>query len=192
AYKDDVYSVSDAENQLNSIEANMKTLENQMRETSSDIESVKEEQNNLFNSILRTMNEKYKLVDPLGNIEFDNIFTKKTETYSGSEQTIYHLVKVYSLARILNHEYPIVVDSFRAEDLSTKKEKAILDLFHKLDIQVILTTTLKREEIGKYDKQEFNFVNHIDYSNHSPSKILQSKYVEEFKKLIEDFSINFD
>ncbi|KGX90036.1 MULTISPECIES: AAA family ATPase [Pontibacillus] len=191
AYKDDVLSVSDAENKLNSIEDDLKKLENQKKEASNDIEGVKEEQNNLYYSILSTMNESYNSVDPLGNIEFDNIFTKKTETYSGSEQTIYHLVKVYSLAKILKHDYPIVVDSFRAEDLSTKKEKVILDLFKKLDTQIILTTTLKSEEIGKYDKKEFDFINHIDYSNHSPSKILQSRYVDEFKKLLGGFSINF-
>jgi len=190
AYKDDVYSVSDAENKLNSIEVDIKKLENQLREASNDKEVVKEEQNNLFDSILKTMNKSYKSVDSLGNIEFDNIFTKKTETYSGSEQTIYHLVKIYSLAKILSHDYPIVVDSFRAEDLSTKKEKVILEIYHKLDNQVILTTTLKNEEIGKYDKKEFDFINHIDYSNHSPSKILQSKYVNEFKKLLVNFAVN--
>ncbi|PAK33148.1 hypothetical protein CHI08_26280, partial [Peribacillus simplex] len=151
---------------------------------------VKEEQYNLLNAILNKMNENYELVDPLGNLEFDSIFTKKTEVYSGSEQTIYHLVKVYSLAKILDHSYPIVVDSFRAEDLSTDKEKVILDLFLKLNTQVILTTTLKSEEIGKYDKKEFNFINHIDYSNHSPSKILQSQFVDEFKKILMNFAIN--
>lgn len=141
AYKDDVYSVSDAENKLNSIEKNINKLENQMKEASNDLEVVKEEQHSLLKAILRKMNENYKLVDPLGNLEFDSIFTKKTEVYSGSEQTIYHLVKVYSLAKILNHGYPIVVDSFRAEDLSTEKEKVILDLFHKLGTQVISKTS---------------------------------------------------
>lgn len=190
AYKDDVFSVSDAENKLNSIEINIEKLENQLREASSDIETVKEKQSALFNEILSTMNDNYKLVDPLGNIEFDSIFTKKTEVYSGSEQTIYHLVKVYSLANILSHDYPIVVDSFRAEDLSTEKEKIILDLFLKLNIQLILTTTLKNEEIGKYDKKEFYFVNHIDYSNHYPSKILQSSYVADLKKILINFALD--
>ncbi|MCY8341783.1 hypothetical protein MOC69_10850 [Bacillus haynesii] len=190
AYKDDVYSVSDAENKLNSIEDNIKQLENQMKEASNSKEVVKEQQHNLLNAILSSMNANYKLIDSSGNLEFDSIFTKKTEVYSGSEQTIYHLVKVYSLAKTLNHGYPIVVDSFRAEDLSTEKEKIILDLFHKLNAQVIFTTTLKSEEIGKYDEKGFNFINHINYSNHSPSKILQSRYVIEFKKLLLNFSVH--
>lgn len=190
AYKDEVYSVSDAEKKIKSIEDNINILENQMKEASTDIEVVKEEQHNLLNAILSKMNENYKIIDPSGNLEFDSIFTKKTEVYSGSEQTIYHLVKIYSLAKILNHAYPIIVDSFRAEDLSTEKEKVILDLFHKLNTQVIFTTTLKSEEIGKYDKKEFDFINHINYSNHSPSKILQPRYVNEFKKFLVNFSLN--
>lgn len=136
------------------------------------------------------MNETYKLIDPSGKLKFENIFTKKTEVYSGSEQTLYHLIKIYSFSKVLGHDFPIVVDSFRAEDLSTEKEKVILELFSKLNKQVIFTTTLKKEEIGKYTKEEFDFVNLIDYSNNSPSKILQPSYVEDFKKILEDFSID--
>lgn len=77
---------------------------------------------------------------------------------------------------------PVIVDSFRAEDLSTEKELIVLDLFSKLDIQVIFTTTLKTEEVGKYD--DMKVINHIDYSNHTASKILSINYLEEFQKLI--------
>ena len=55
---------------------------------------------------------------------------------------------------ILKHEFPIVVDSFRAEDLSTGKENAVLDIAKKYKDQIIFTTTLKSEEIGKYDMME--------------------------------------
>ena len=117
-----------------------------------------------------------------------NLFSQKVIKYfSGSEATVYHLVKLYSFAKILNHHLPIIVDSFRAEDLSTEKELIVLDLFSKLDQQVIFTTTLKTEEVGKYDK--LKTINHIDYSNHIASKMLSKKYLEEFRKLAKDFSI---
>ena len=44
------------------------------------------------------------------------IFLQKTEIFSGSEATEFHLSKMYVLAKVLQHPYPIIVDSFRAED----------------------------------------------------------------------------
>ena len=87
----------------------------------------------------------------------------------------------------MGHNYPIVVDSFRAEDLSTEKEKMVLKVCKSLGNQVILTTTLKQEEIGKYDSQEG--INHISYFSHAPSKILDIKYVSEFMGIMSDFSL---
>ena len=52
---------------------------------------------------------------------------------------------------------------------------------------LILTTTLKKQEIGKYDNT--NDINHIDYKNNLPSKILSKFYLPEFKMIIAGFSI---
>lgn len=188
-YKKDIFSVSEAEEKLKDIDDKISTLESQITDSLLSEDMFKSIQQDLIKEILISMNEEYRIVDPLGNLEFDSIFTKKTEVFSGSEQTIYHLVKVYSLAKISKHKFPIIVDSFRAEDLSTEKEKAILDIFSNLQNQIIFTTTLKNEEIGKYDSDEFNFINHIDYSNHSPSKILTAAYIDDFKKILSNFSI---
>ena len=43
------------------------------------------------------------------------------------------------------------------------------------------------EELGKYDALEG--VNHINYLSHTPSKILDSRYVPEFKVLMTNLSI---
>lgn len=56
-----------------------------------------------------------------------------------------------------------------------------------IDKQVILTTTLKHEEIGKYD--DLPDVNHINYQSHTPSKILDGAFVESFVALLNDLSI---
>ncbi|WP_260871054.1 hypothetical protein [Paenibacillus xylanexedens] len=133
------------------------------------------------------MNDTYSKIDPSGNLEFESIFTKSNQIFSGSEATIYHLVKLYSFAKVLQYNLPVIVDSFRAEDLSTEKELIVLDIFSKLNVQVILTTTLKAEEVGKYNSMQF--LNHIDYSKHTASKILGEEHLNEFRALVEKFSL---
>ena len=79
------------------------------------------------------------------------------------------------------------MDSFRAEDLSTEKEHIVLNLFSNVKNQVILTTTLKKEEANKYDK--FPEINVIDYTNHKTNKLLSKNYLKDFKKLLTNLNI---
>ncbi len=51
----------------------------------------------------------------------------------------------------------------------------------------VFTTTLKHEEMGKYDSLEG--VNHINYLSHTPSKILDRQYVDDFVKLMNSLSV---
>ena len=61
------------------------------------------------------------------------------------------------------------------------------DTSKSINNQVILTTTLKHEELGKYDSIEG--VNHINYISHIPSKILDGRYVADFLGLLSALSI---
>lgn len=97
------------------------------------------------------------------------------------------MVKLFALQFVLRHNFPIVIDSFRAEALSTDKENFVLEISKSTGNQVILTTTLKREEIGKYDA--LPDLNHINYQAHTPSKILNNTYVEKFVALLSNLSI---
>lgn len=151
-------------------------------------QSKREQQLAIVVATLNEMNSIYETIDPHGNLHFDDLFTKKDEVYSGSEATIFHLTRLYALSKILNHKYPIVVDSFRAEDLSTTKENIVLDLYKALPNQVIFTTTLKLEELGKYDSR--TDIHHIDYKDHAPSKMLSTSYVDDFCELLRSLSIN--
>ena len=81
----------------------------------------------------------------------------------------------------------IIIDSFRAEDLSTNKEAIVIDMFKEFENQIIFTTTLKSEEMGKYDY--ISDIHHIDYKNHLPSKLLNDSYVTEFISLLQNMSI---
>lgn len=188
AYKKDIFSVADAEIRIREIDKQIATLNTQMQINTNTSQAKKEKQTSILNLIIQIMNDTYHLVDPTGNLYFDGLFTKKDETYSGSEATVFHLVKLYAICKALNHNYPIIVDSFRAEDLSTTKETIIIDIYSKITNQVIFTTTLKAEELGKYD--QMHNIHHIDYKDHIASKMLTSDYLPEFKQIMSSLSIN--
>ncbi|MET7018197.1 hypothetical protein [Bacillus mycoides] len=185
-YKKDLFNAADADEKITDIDIKI----NEIKSVISNFEATKKSnsatEKELIERILEMMNSIYKEHEPAGTLKFENLFTKKSETYSGSEQTIFYLLKMYVFQQITKHSYPIIVDSFRSEDLSTEKEKIFLELFYEIGNQIIFTTTLKEEEVGKYDREEFNFINHIDYSNHTPSSILKSKYRYYFKTILNE------
>ena len=190
AYKKDIFSASDAEIRIKEIEIELATLKNQLVVSENASCETQEQRTALLAAIVRKMNELYQQIDPTGNIVYTSLFTQRNEVYSGSEATIFHLVKLFALQFVLRHNFPIVIDSFRAEDLSTDKENTVLEISKSTGNQVILTTTLKREEMGKYDS--LINVNHINYQSHTPSKILNSTFVENFMALLASLSIEIN
>lgn len=187
AYKDDVFSASDAEEKIQSIDAEVIGLKNQLLVNDEHMMDTINSQQDTMNNIITIMKDTYKAIDPTSNVEIDELFTKKDEVYSGSESTIFHITKLYALQNVIKHNYPIVIDSFRAEDLSSGKERTVIELFSHLNNQKIFTTTVKLEEIGKYDGYEG--INHIDYLNYRPSKLLGKSHNDEFKKIISEMSL---
>lgn len=187
AYKKDILDASIAESRILDIDKELKTLTAQLTVDGNNADYLADKQYALINRTIESMNSTYHEIDPSGNLEFDGLFTKKDKVYSGSEAIIFHLVKLFSLAKITNHSYPIIVDSFRAEDLSTSKEDIVIKLFSTLGIQIIFTTTLKEEETGKYDNMKA--INHINFSDHESSKMLKKDYVNEFMFLIKQFGL---
>jgi hypothetical protein len=176
AYKQDILNAVTAEKRVLEIDAKIKKLTESLVEKGANV--LADKQALLRADIIETMNKVYKEIDPTGNLSFDDLFTTKDKVYSGSEATIFHLVKLLALAKVLKHNYPIIVDSFRAEDLSTSKENKVIELFNQLGKQIIFTTTLKQEEHRKYDS--IDDVYHIDFTSHDPSKMLNSSFVGEF------------
>ncbi len=187
AFKQDVFNASDAEKRINEIDKELSILKDQLKANVGNNQSKKQKQEELLDNILLTMQSVYRQIDSTGNLNFDDLFTKRDEVYSGSEETIFLLSKLYALCDILHHSFPIIVDSFRAEDLSTSKEKVVIDLFKSFPNQIIFTTTLKAEEIGKYNN--VIGINHIDYTEHQPSKMLSQSYTSEFMELMENLSL---
>lgn len=185
-YKEQMFSASDAEQKIISINNILEEYQNKLIISENSTEKTKIQREIIMSEILKDMNTLYKKVDPNGNLIFDSLFTKRDEIFSGSEATIFHIVRIYALQKMIGHTLPIIIDSFRAEDLSTAKEKIVIDEFNKLPNQIIFTTTLKDEEVGKYDNRKE--INHIDYKDHMPSKMLSEKYCQRLSELLKDFA----
>lgn len=143
----------------------------------------------MIEKILSIMNNKLKELDPISSIIFDDLFTKSNVTYSGSEEQEFYYCKLLALNEYFQHKFPLIVDSFRDGEVSTSKEKIMLDNYIKANKQVILTSTLKTEEYDALKYEEIDKVNAIDYSIHQENKILQVTDVEEFSKILDDFRI---
>jgi hypothetical protein len=180
-YKKEINDTTDIEKKLAAVTEKLKKSRLYISTDAIVSNSLKEKQRALISNILEIMNRVYKLIDPSGNLVFTNLFTKNTENYSGSEFTEFMLVKMYAYAKVFGHPFPIIIDSFRAEELSTVKEDIVIELFSNLPNQKIFTTTIKEEERNKYNSNKL--INFIDYSHHASNKILSSKYSKEFEEL---------
>ena len=190
AYKKDIFSASDAEKRIKEIEIETASLKSQLVASENASQETQERRVALLATIIAKMNELYRQIDGDGNITYTSLFTQRNEVYSGSEATVFHLVKLFALKAVFQHNLPIIIDSFRAEDLSTGKENIVLGISKTMGNQIIFTTTLKREEMGKYDSVEN--INHINYQSHTPSKILSDSYVDDFVLLLSNLSININ
>lgn len=187
AHKQKFIDATDAEKKIIDIDNDIKQLEQAMAQGEISSKEIRLAQENFINKIIAIMNDTYRTIDRDGNLLINGLFSEKGKVFSGSEATIFHLVKLYAIAKITQHHFPIVVDSFRAEDLSTMKENTVLDIFSEFPSQKIFTTTLKREEMGKYDND--TRVHHIDYTSHSPSKMLTTSYLQDFIGALRNIAI---
>lgn len=186
-YQDQVVSERDYDDESFSLTREINALKSQLISSQEIDEALKFDRKNFDEKLLDEMNELYKTIDPNGNLEFEDIFTKRDSTFSGSEGQEFYFCKLIALSNLLNHSFPIVVDSFRDGELSTNKEDSMLEIYSNLGRQVILTSTLKDEEYNndKYEKK--GKVNSIDYSEHQDCKILNRDQKDEFIELISRF-----
>ncbi len=186
-YQDQVVSERDYDDESFSLAREIDALKSQLTSSQEIDEMLKIDRKHFDEKLLDEMNKLYKAIDPHGNLKFEDIFTKRGSTFSGSEGQEFYFCKLIALSNLLNHSFPIVVDSFRDGELSTNKEDSMLEIYSNLDRQVILTSTLKDEEYNndKYEKK--SKVNSIDYSTHQDCKILNRDQKDEFLELISSF-----
>lgn len=186
-YQDNILNDRDYDNESFNMSNRIRFLEEELNLKRSVLDDNKKAQNELLDNILLEMTKIYKVIEPNGNLTFDDLFTKKDLTFSGSEEQEYYFSKLMALNNVLNHDFPLIVDSFRDGELSTQKEEKMLDIYKSLDKQVILTSTLKKEEYRGAKYISDDSVNALDYSGHTDCKILQKSYSQKFKIIIDSF-----
>lgn len=171
--------------QLEELQANDKKISDSEKEAKQKCKEMKED-------IVSRMNTLYREVDPQGRTFFDDIFTKRDETYSGSEEQEYYYSRVLAINDYFNHSYPLLIDCYRSGEISSQKEDIMIKNFISRKKQVIITSTLKKEEYtaNKYDQYKGN-ANVIDYSNNESSKLLQLQYVAKLGTIVESFGVMF-
>lgn len=186
-YKDHIVEEDNHDDEAFSLSNEIKAVETELDFKKNAVDDNKDAQKNLLVKILDEMMTIYKYIEPNGNLFFDDLFTKKGLTFSGSEEQEYYFSRLIALNNVLDHEFPIIVDSFRDGELSTQKENKMLTVYKELDKQIIITATLKTEEYSaqKYDDQEE--INAIDYSSHNDCKIMQDTHSAAFVNLIDSF-----
>lgn len=189
-YSEDILSNEEYNEKLVELEDKLKELTLNQKHSIEQDKVILENKNKMIDTLLKKMNTFYSEVDPSGNLFFNDIFTKKDETFSGSEEQEYYYSRLMAINDYFLHRFPIIVDSFRRGEVSSNKENIMINGYKSLNKQVILTATLKEEE---YDKNKYNSIvgiTAIDYSNNLASKILQPKSADEFLTILETFNIS--
>lgn len=186
-YKDNIQSSQSIDERIHQIDCELDKYNNLLKKDKKDQSLNIEARNTLRHSLLTEMNSFYKMLEPTGNHIFDALFSKKDVNYSGSEECEFYLARLYALAKILHHTFPIVMDAFREGELSTKKEEMIIDYFSKLSNQVVFSATLKDQELNKYN--QFSNINAIDYSKNKTHHVLNNEDVPILLDKLSEFSI---
>ena len=171
--------------QLEELQINDKIMSDSEKEAKKKCREMKDD-------IIVRMNKLYREIDPYGSTLFDDIFTKKDETYSGSEEQEYYYSRILAINDYFEHPYPLLIDCYRSGEISSQKEDVMIKNFILRNKQVVITSTLKAEEYTaqKYDKYKVE-ANVIDYSNNESSKLLQPQYVKQLANIVESFGVLF-
>ncbi|MCK5606694.1 hypothetical protein KAR91_32630 [Candidatus Pacearchaeota archaeon] len=186
-YQEQAVSDKDYDKEAFLIIQHIESLKSQLSSDVNITEEIKSNRKSFDEDLLEAMRNLYKTIDPNGNLEFEDIFSKRDSTFSGSESQEFYFCKILALNNILNHDFPIMVDSFRDGELSSKKEDGMLNIYEKMNKQIILTSTLKDEEYREDKYKSSVKINAIDYSTHEDSKILSADMASEFTDLVSHF-----
>lgn len=186
-YKDDIRKIDDYDKELADIYNKINNLKRIMNEKIDHQNNYNNKKDEFIKDIIKIINDAYKLIDPQSEARISKLFTNGNETYSGSEGTVFYLSKLYAFQKKINHDYPIIMDSFRDNELSTDKEQRVIELFNSIKNQIIFSVTLKKQEINKY--KNMKIINNIVYDDHNDFHLLDKKYVSELLEYLKLFDI---
>jgi len=188
-FEEEINNSTGIDLKVRNLEYKLEEIENQINSNTTIATSNISMKSDTKKRILDSMKDYYQYLGENGRLEFDDVFTKVGETYSGSETQEYYFCKLLAINNVLNHVYPIIIDSFREGELSTSKEEKMISQYKKLNKQVILTSTLKKEEYNSNKYFIIDDINVIDYSDIPDSKLLSDSYLLDFKKILNKFNL---
>lgn len=182
AYKQGFRSIEEIEGAIVQLDLQIAEVEEKLSSGLNEAQTATRERKQFYDDLLDVFNEAREAIDPDGDVIYSDIFTKRGTVASGSEETVFYVSRLLAIAEKTKHPCPIIMDSFRAEDLSTEKEKRVLELLRGTGRQCILTTTLKAEEYGKYS--HIDDIHTVDYTSHKSNKLLSESYMPAFRTII--------
>lgn len=176
-------------NKIRGIFEKLENKRNQIAEAKTATKSIKSNNKDLSSKILDIMRSVYLEMDPEGRLEFAELFSKRGVVYSGSEGQEFYFAKLFAIKSVLNHPFPIVIDSFRDGELSSQKEAYALQKLQVIEGQKIITSTVKTQEYAEDIYQKNPKINAIDYSLNRTSRILDPGFVHEFTEILNMFGV---
>ncbi|HDY8138456.1 TPA: hypothetical protein ACGVA0_000141 [Vibrio vulnificus] len=191
-FKDEILEEDKYDEEAIEITRKIDEVNRRLKESSSRTDVSSRQKTEILDSITELMVKFHELIDPSGKLHFEDVFSKKDTIYSGSDGQEYYFCRVMAIQDKLNHPFPIVIDSFRDGELSTRKEEEMLKLYFALQKQVILTSTLKSQEYDNGDKYKQSFINSLDYSFYETHKLLGNKDLDEFIGILNSFKLNIE
>lgn len=191
AARQDYTDLEAIDREITNISDQIDSIDEQLKEAKTIDKELSEDRAAFNAALLATMNDVRRTINESDSVEdYTDLFTTNNSPYIGSEATEFFLAKTYSLAKHIHHGLPIVIDSFRAEELSTGREERVLPLFIDLPNQVIFSATLKGEEVGKYHGREG--ISSIEYIGYTQNKLLSTRDNERFLSRVADFGIKLN
>ena len=189
ACKNDYLDSREVDLEIQKSQHELTEIKNTLKTNESMSNDLRKRQREFSDELVSKMNFAQKHIS--GNNQttpYEALFSTNANFFSGSDETIYFASRQYALAAMMGHGMPLLVDSFRGEDLSTVREERMLDLYSHLQNQMIFTTTVKKEE-GREKYEMDDRLNAIDYSGHDVNKILCNAYNDEFSAKASEFGI---
>ncbi|MUK50164.1 hypothetical protein [Aliivibrio fischeri] len=185
-FSDDIRTEEQYDSDAHKTLLKIQELENRQLNVKKGFNDTKTQCVEFIDRIVTSMNEYRDAIDPNARLHFNDLFSKSNNVFSGSDEQEYYYCRTMAINDVLSHKFPIIFDAFRDGELSSNKEEKMLDEFIGLGKQVILTSTLKKEEYnsGKYSDKR---ITSIDYSMHPNGKLLSPDYNEKFRNSINSF-----
>lgn len=193
ACKDDYLNEREIDEKMQEAQRELDDIKGKLESDRLLTNEVAEQRKVFMDGLLGKMNLARRTISGnAGESPYEGLFSTKANVFSGSDSTIYFAARTFAIASEIEHGMPIMIDSFRADDLSSDREDRLLDLLGKLNNQIILTTTIKREESVSRDASKYEMdsrVHAIDYSSHELNRIMSGTFNERFAEKTADFGL---